>query len=40
MREGFEKIGDIFKCENEECEMFDEHFYTDRQGNLQEGYPC
>ena len=35
-----EKIGDIFKCENEYCELFDEHFYTDKEGNLNEGYPC
>lgn len=40
MRGGFEKLGDIYKCENEECEMFEEHFYTDKQDNLHEGYPC
>lgn len=39
-REGFEKTGDIYKCENEDCEMFDENFYTDKQNDLHEGYPC
>lgn len=39
-REGFDKQGDIYKCGNESCEMFDEHFYTDKSGNLHEGYPC
>lgn len=36
------KKGDIFKCSNEECESetFNYYFYTDQQGNLQEGYPC
>ncbi len=36
----YRKLGDIFKCGNEECECFDEHFYTDEQGNLHHGYPC
>jgi hypothetical protein len=45
-----EKEGDIFKCPNsdgfEDCEeccdsnMFNGHFYTDRNDNLHEGYPC
>lgn len=36
-----EKEGDIFVCKNEECEGFDEKYYT--KGNsdeLYEGYPC
>ena len=39
-RNDFKKIGDIFKCENEECEAYEEHFYTDRNDELCEGYPC
>ena len=37
-----EKEGDIYKCENEECESgcFNYLFYTDKRGNLHEGYPC
>jgi hypothetical protein len=35
-----EKEGDIFKCENEECEFYDEYFYSDKQNNLKQGYPC
>lgn len=36
------KQGDIFKCSNEECEseVFNYYFYTDKQENLHEGYPC
>ena len=37
----FLKEGDIFVCKNEECEGFDEKYYT--KGNsdeLYEGYPC
>lgn len=40
LRDGFEKLGDIYKCDNEECEMYQENFYTDRQEDLHEGYPC
>ena len=36
----YKKLGDIFKCENEDCEAFDEHFYTDIYDDLNEGYPC
>ena len=36
----YKKLGDIYKCDNEECEMFDEHFYTDERDELHEGYPC
>ena len=39
-REGFEKIGDIYRCDSEGCEMYQEHFHTDSDDNLQEGYPC
>ena len=40
--DSWDKIGDIFKCSNEECEseVFNYYFYTDKQGNLHEGYPC
>jgi len=40
VKPGFDKCGDIYKCMNEECEAFQEHFYTDKQGELHEGYPC
>ena len=36
----FEKKGDIFKCDNEECECYQETFYTDEHEELREGYPC
>ena len=39
-REDFEKFGDIYECNNEECEKYQENFYTDKQGELHEGYPC
>ena len=34
-------FGDIYTCENEECDHYQEHFYT-RIGHdeLCEGYPC
>jgi len=35
-----EKEGDIFKCDNEACEMYQESFYTDSRDELYEGYPC
>jgi hypoxanthine phosphoribosyltransferase len=35
-----EKTGDIYKCNNEECESYEQDFYTDKQGDLHEGYPC
>ena len=31
------KVGDIFKCSNEDCQ---ELHYTDFQGELYIGYPC
>ena len=34
------KSGDIYRCQNEECEVFDEYFYTDGNGEVHEGYPC
>lgn len=33
------KSGDIYKCLNEDCLSFEQHFYT-RKGQLNEGYPC
>lgn len=39
-RSDFRKIGDIYKCDNEDCETYQECFYTDPSGNLYEGYPC
>jgi len=34
--------GDIYKCNNEECEAYQQPFYTYRHdgGELHEGYPC
>lgn len=32
-------LGRIYKCENEECELFEQSFYT-KNGDLIEGYPC
>lgn len=40
MREDFKKLGDIYMCDNEECEAYQEHFYTDQNDELREGYPC
>lgn len=41
-RTGFKKLGDIYKCRNEDCEseLFNYYFHTDCAGNLREGYPC
>lgn len=40
-RSDFKEIGDIFKCENEECECYQETFYTkNNDGELYEGFPC
>ena len=39
-KSGFVKSGDIYRCDNEDCEMFDEYFYTYEGSDLQEGYPC
>ena len=36
----YKKRGDIFKCNNENCEMFEQFFYTDERECLHEGYPC
>ena len=37
----FKKIGEIFKCENEDCEAYEEHFHTkENDDELYEGYPC
>jgi hypothetical protein len=34
--------GDIYVCENEACDAFQQHFYTyrDKPDELIEGYPC
>jgi len=39
VQHGFNKSGDIYKCDNEECDCFGGTFYT-RNGELKEGYPC
>ena len=39
-RDEWDKVGDIFKCGNEDCEVFEEFFYTDIGDELFEGYPC
>lgn len=37
----FVKTGDIYKCENEECEMYNESQHTrDDSGELHDGFPC
>lgn len=35
-------LGDIYKCDNEDCEVYNESFYTyrDTPDELHEGYPC
>lgn len=37
-----EKEGDIYQCQNEECEsqVFNGHFYDRCDSDLREGYPC
>jgi hypothetical protein len=40
MRDWWDKTGDIYKCKNEECDAYEQHFYTDKQDNLHEGYLC
>ena len=34
--------GDIYQCQNEECEGFQEYYHTHRNNpdDLHEGYPC
>lgn len=39
-RSWIERAGDIYKCENEDCEAYEQHFYTDQNDDLYEGYPC
>ena len=35
------KRGDIYRCENEECDHYQHNFYTyDGNGEVYEGYPC
>ena len=40
VKDGFVKSGDIYICNNENCEYYEEHFYTDKNEELHEGYPC
>ena len=36
-----EKTGEIFKCINENCDSFDEYFYSYNNDNIvHSGYPC
>ena len=38
---GIDRCGAIYKCANESCSAFDEHFWAlDSDGVLHEGYPC
>ncbi|MFX0135471.1 MAG: hypothetical protein ACFFDN_17640 [Candidatus Hodarchaeota archaeon] len=37
---GFNKIGDIYQCDNEECNCYQDYFHTDNTDELKEGYPC
>ena len=34
--------GDIYQCENEDCEMYQESFHVHRSNpdDIHEGYPC
>ena len=35
------KLGDIYKCENEDAECYGTHFHTRGESDeLHEGYPC
>lgn len=36
----WDKKGDVYKCDNEECECYQESFHTDLDDNLYVGYPC
>ena len=38
--DNWDKKGEIYQCDNEECEFFDEYFHTDPRGYFKEGYPC
>jgi len=41
--DNWNKQGDIFECDNEDCESmaFNGHFHTKlNNSNLYEGYPC
>jgi hypothetical protein len=39
IKPGFEKVGDIYRCDNGNCE-YQGFFYTDFGDELHEGYPC
>lgn len=34
------KLGTIYKCGNESCEGYGQHFYAYEDQELKEGYPC
>jgi hypothetical protein len=38
----YKVIGDIYKCNNEDCEGYQESYHTHRENpdDLHEGYPC
>lgn len=40
VKPGFEKIGDIYRCGNEECEYQGYFYMLESNDNLYEGYPC
>ena len=36
-----EKKGEIYQCNNEECEVFQNNYWThEKSDELHEGYPC
>lgn len=39
-RSWIEKEGNIYQCQNDECERFCDYFYDRCDGDLIEGYPC
>ena len=39
-RSWIEKIGDIYKCTNDNCDYFQEYFHTNAVGDMEYGYPC
>lgn len=41
----FKKVGDIYRCQNDDCtcvgvDMPPCYFHTDQSGDLHDGYPC
>ena len=39
VKDGFKKVGNIYKCDSEDCVVYGEFFYT-RNEELLQGYPC